>query len=84
MFCVTYYDMPTQKDSYNPDSYNAVFARIEQKLEDISNDIKEIKKKEHYLEKRVSGLENYKYYFSAIIASVTLVATWAWNKINFK
>ena len=44
--------MPTQKDSYNPDSYNAVFARIEQKLEDISNDIKEIKKKRTLLRKK--------------------------------
>jgi|TARA_R110000744_G_scaffold29912_6_gene71143 hypothetical protein len=76
--------MPIHKDSYNPDSYNAVFARIEQKLEDISSDIKEVKKKEHYLEGRVSALENYKYYFSALIASLSLAATWVWNKVNFK
>lgn len=76
--------MPAPKDSYNPDSYNAVFARIEQKLEDISRDIKDVKKKEHYLEKRVSSLENYKYYFSAIIACISVVVTWAWNKVNFK
>jgi hypothetical protein len=76
--------MPVQKDSYNPDSYNAVFARIEQKLDDVSSDIKEIKKLNFHLEKRVGILENYKYYFSAIIATVTVAVTWVYNKINFK
>lgn len=76
--------MSTQKDSYNPDSYNAVFARIEQKLDDVSSDIKEIKRLNFHLEKRVGVLENYKYYFSAIIATATVVATWFWNKVNFK
>ena len=33
---------------------------------------------------RVSALENYKYYFSALIASLSLAATWVWNKVNFK
>ena len=76
--------MSAQKDSYNPDSYNAVFARIEQKLDDVSSDIKEIKKLNFHLEKRVGILENYKYYFSAIIATVTVAVTWVCNKINFK
>jgi len=73
----------SSKDNYNRDSYNAVFARIEQKLEDISSDIKDIKKTNFHLEKRVGILENYKYYFSAIIATTSVLATWAWNKFKF-
>ena len=76
--------MSEKGDNYNRDSYNAVFARIEQKLEDISSDIKDIKKTNFHLEKRVGILENYKYYFSAIIATVTVAVTWVCNKINFK
>jgi len=72
--------MSGQKDNYNPESYNAMFARIEQKLDDVSSDVKEIKQMNLEVEKRVGVLENYKYYFSAIIASFTVAASWFWNK----
>ena len=76
--------MPTKGENYNRDSHDAVFARIEQKLEDISSDIKDIKKTNFHLEKRVGILENYKYYFTAIVACCTVGVTWLWNEINFK
>jgi len=48
--------------NYNPDSVNAVLSRIETKLEDISNELKDIKKTNSRLEGRVSLLEQFKYY----------------------
>jgi hypothetical protein len=72
--------MSGQKDNYNPESYNAMFARIEQKLDDVSSDVKDIKLMNSDVEKRVGALENYKYYFSAIVASFTFIISWFWNK----
>ena len=37
--------------NYNPDNVNAVLSRIETKLEDISGELKEIKKSNSTLEK---------------------------------
>ena len=48
--------------NYNPDSVNAVLSRIETKLEDISIQLKDIKKTNSSLEGRVSILEQFKYY----------------------
>jgi|TARA_R110000787_G_scaffold103110_1_gene209441 hypothetical protein len=48
--------------NYNPDSVNAVLSRIETKLEDISSELKDIKKTNSRLEGRVSLLEQFKYY----------------------
>jgi|TARA_R110000796_G_scaffold241188_1_gene362500 hypothetical protein len=48
--------------NYNPDSVNAVLSRIETKLEDISSELKDIKKNNSRLESRVSLLEQFKYY----------------------
>ena len=48
--------------NYNPDSVNAVLSRIETKLEDISSELKDIKKTNSRLENRVSLLEQFKYY----------------------
>lgn len=48
--------------NYNPDSINAVLSRIETKLEDISGELKEIKTSNSALEKRISILEQFKYY----------------------
>lgn len=68
---------------YNPESYNAVFARMEQKLDDIQNDVKEIKLDNSKLRERVISLENFKYYlvgFTSIISSfITLIIAKFWN-----
>jgi len=68
---------------YNPESYNAVFARMEQKLDAIQNDVKEIKLDSSKLRERVISLENFKYYligFTSIISSfITLIIAKFWN-----
>lgn len=58
--------------NYNPDSVNAVLSRIETKLEDISGELKEIKKSNSTLEKRVSTLEQFKYYLVGVAAFFVL------------
>ena len=54
--------------NYNPDSVNAVLSRIETKLEDISIQLKDIKKTNSRLEGRVSLLEQFKYYLVGVAA----------------
>jgi prefoldin subunit 5 len=58
--------------NYNPDSVNAVLSRIETKLEDISSELKEIKKSNSTLEKRISILEQFKYYLVGVAAFFVL------------
>ena len=58
---------------YNPESHNAVFARMEQKLDSIQESVKEIKTDNAKLVDRVSALEHFKFYligFTSIIASM--------------
>lgn len=58
--------------NYNPDSINAVLSRIETKLEDISGELKEIKTSNSALEKRISILEQFKYYLVGFSAFLVL------------
>jgi hypothetical protein len=63
--------------NYNPDSINAVLSRIEQKLEDIQDSLKETKDTNKNLEKRVSILENFKYYLVGFAAFFVVSIDWA-------
>jgi len=70
--------------NYNPDSVNAVLSRIEQKLEDISTEIKEIKTSENSLEKRINILENFKYYLLGFAAFFILSVEYVRNLFTGK
>ena len=70
--------------NYNPDSINAVLSRIEQKLEDISTEIKEIKTSENSLEKRINILENFKYYLLGFAAFFILSIEYVRNLFTGK
>jgi hypothetical protein len=70
--------------NYNPDSINAVLSRIEQKLEDISTEIKEIKTSENSLEKRINILENFKYYLLGFAAFFILSVEYIRNLFTGK
>tara|TARA_B100002052_G_C15454960_1_gene407327 strand:+ start:179 stop:403 length:225 start_codon:yes stop_codon:yes gene_type:complete len=70
--------------NYNPDSINAVLSRIEQKLEDISTEIKEIKTSENSLEKRINILENFKFYLLGFAAFFILSVDYVRNLFTGK
>jgi hypothetical protein len=66
---------------YNPESHNAVFARMEQKLDSIQDSVKEIKVNNTTLEKRVSTLENFKFYLIGFASIIASVGAYAMNKV---
>ena len=69
-------------DQYNNNSYDAVLSRMEQKLDTIAENIDDIKKGHKDLEKRVAGLEYFKYYLAGIVAAVTIGANYLMNKVK--
>jgi|APGre2960657444_1045066.scaffolds.fasta_scaffold18069_3 hypothetical protein len=66
---------------YNPESHNAVFARMEQKLDSIQESVKEIKVNNTTLEKRVSTLENFKFYLIGFTSIIASMGAYAMNKL---
>jgi hypothetical protein len=66
---------------YNPESHNAVFARMEQKLDSIQESVKEIKVNNTTLEKRVSTLENFKFYLIGFASIIASMGAYAMNKL---
>jgi len=69
-------------EEYNNNSYDAVLSRMEQKLDTIAESIGDIKKGHGELEKRVAGLEYFKYYLAGIVAAVTIAANYLMNKVK--
>ena len=69
-------------EEYNNNSYDAVLSRMEQKLDTIAESIEDIKKGHGELEKRVAGLEYFKYYLAGIVAAVTIGANYLMNKVK--
>jgi hypothetical protein len=69
-------------DDYNNNSYDAVLSRMEQKLDTISDNIQDIKKGHADLDKRVSGLEYFKYYLTGMVAVITVGANYLINKLK--
>lgn len=69
-------------EEYKPDSYDAVLSRMDAKLDGIMGDLKEIKENHKTLEKRISVLENFKYYLMGIVAVVTIGAEYLFNKFK--
>ena len=69
-------------DQYNNNSYDAVLSRMEQKLDTIAENIHDIKKSHADLDKRVSGLEFFKYYLTGIVAVLTVCANYLISKFK--
>jgi hypothetical protein len=69
-------------EEYKPDSYDAVLSRMDAKLDGIMVDLKEIKENHKTLEKRISVLENFKYYLMGIVAIITIGAEYLFNRFK--
>ena len=69
-------------EEYSQNSYDAVLSRMEQKLDTISDNINDIKKNHADLDKRVSGLEFFKYYLTGMVAVTTIGANYLINKFK--
>jgi hypothetical protein len=61
-------------EEYRQNSYDAVFSRMEAKLDKISSDISELKDNNKEVEKRVAALEFFRYYLAGIVAAGGVVA----------
>jgi hypothetical protein len=68
-------------EEYRQNSYDAVFSRMEAKLDKISSDISEIKEQNKETEKRVAALEFFRYYLAGIVAAGGAVAGYVSSKI---
>lgn len=67
---------------YNPESYNAMFSRIEQKLDDICDQLAEIKEDNKILRERISSLEHFKYYLMGVAAVFSFIGSYLISKIK--
>ena len=76
---------------HNPKAYNALFARFEEKLDNIATSLVEIKGNNKILEdeiraelkelsRRVSSLESFKAKALGAIAVISAIATYFWHK----
>ena len=72
---------------HNPNTYSALFARFEEKLDNIASDLNEIKSNNRVFERdiktelkelvqRVSALERFKSYALGIVAFLSVAATY--------
>jgi hypothetical protein len=68
-------------EEYRQNSYDAVFSRMEAKLDKISSDISEMKEKSKEVEKRIAALEFFRYYLAGIVAAGGAVAGYVSSKI---
>ena len=68
-------------EEYRQNSYDAVFSRMEAKLDKISSDITEVKEQNKEVEKRVAALEFFRYYLAGIVAAGGAVAGYFSSKI---
>jgi hypothetical protein len=68
-------------EEYRQNSYDAVFSRMEAKLDKISSDISEMKDQSKEVEKRVAALEFFRYYLAGIVAAGGAVAGYVSSKI---
>ena len=68
-------------EEYRQYSYDAVFSRMEAKLDKISSDIVEMKENGKEVEKRVAALEFFRYYLAGIVAAGGALAGYFSSKI---
>ncbi len=71
-------------EEYRQNSYDAVFSRMEAKLDKISSDISELKDNNKEVEKRVAALEFFRYYLAGIVAAAGTMAGFIGDYISSK
>ena len=67
---------------YKQNSYDAVLARIDQKLGSIHSDVCEMKASHETMATRVSKLENFKYYLMGAIAFSSVIFHYVVSKFK--
>ena len=72
---------PSQEPEHNPQAYDAVFARLEAKLDNITLHIVELKTTNSKLTDRVTALEGFKSYALGVTAVVTAGVTYLASKL---
>ena len=70
--------MPEQI-KYNKDSFDAQTATILSKLDALHEDVKDIKKENHDVRRRLSALENYKYFLTGGVTFISVMASYIFN-----
>ncbi len=68
-------------EEYRQNSYDAVFSRMEAKLDKISSDIVEMKENGKEVAKRVAAIECFRYYLAGIVAAGGALAGYFSSKI---
>ena len=68
-------------EEYRQNSYDAVFSRMEAKLDKISSDVTELKDNNKEVQKRVAALEFFRYYLAGIVAAGGAVAGYVSSNI---
>jgi hypothetical protein len=68
-------------EDYRHNIFDAVFSRMEAKLDKMSSDISEMKEQSKEVEKRVAALEFFRYYLAGIVAAGGAVAGYFSSKI---
>ena len=58
--------MSEKVPQHNPNSYDALFGRLDEKLDSIAADIRDIKTTNADLSKRVTVLEGFRYYITGV------------------
>lgn len=71
-------------EEYRENSYDAVFSRMEAKLDKISSDISELKDNNKEVEKRVAALEFFRYYLAGIVAAAGAMAGFIGDYLSSK
>ena len=68
--------------SYDPNSTDAMLARIIQRLDNQDTILHEIKEQVYKTNGRVNGLENDKWFQRGVVAVIGIIATALWNWIS--
>lgn len=71
--------MSEKLPTHNPNSYDSVLSRLEQKIDNIATDVSEIKFSNTDLVKRVTVLEGFKLYIAGVVAVCSSLITFFLN-----
>jgi len=72
--------MSEKLPTHNPNSYDSVLSRLEQKIDNIATDVSEIKFSNTDLIKRVTVLEGFKLYIAGVVAVCSSLITFFLNQ----
>ncbi len=68
--------------SYDPESQDAMFSRILEKLDNQEHTLKEIKEQVYKTNGRVNSLERDRWYQRGVVASIGVGASYLWHVIT--